>query len=260
MAIRLICLDFDGTIMAYEPAPASFHAEVIGLLNELGARGIAWCANSGRDMEDQQQVLSIAAERGLRHWPEALLCTESMIYPRRNGVYDALQPWNGRVEAELRAFHRQVQSVLESRMEQLVQRYASMPVYLGETYTAFNVPGDESRSIALYEELHDLLEGLPGLMVTRNGGWVAVLIERVGKGNVLREYARYAGYGPSEILAVGDQFNDLPMLDGNAARHVGCPGNSIPEVMQSVRTAGGYVAVSGGPEGTMEVIRRVLDG
>lgn len=244
--------------MAYEPLPASFHPEVISLLNEMEARGVAWCTNSGRDAEDQQQVLSIAAERGLRHWPRALLCTESMIYPRRDGAYEDLQPWNGRVEAEMRVFHRQVQGLLETRLDELVLRYASMPVYIGETYTAFNVPGDESRALALYGELRELLGSLEGLLITRNGSWVAVLIEQVGKGNILREYARHAGYGLHEILAVGDQFNDLPMLDGSSAHRVGCPGNSIPEVVQAVRNANGYVAKAPGPEGTLEVIRREL--
>jgi hypothetical protein len=39
---------------------------------------------------------------------------------------------------------------------------------------------------------------------------------------------------------------------------VGCPANSIPEVVQSVRTAKGVVAESRGPQGTVEVIEYFL--
>jgi hydroxymethylpyrimidine pyrophosphatase-like HAD family hydrolase len=85
-----------------------------------------------------------------------------------------------------------------------------------------------------------------------------VLTEDLGKGNALRQFAAARGYVPGDILAIGDQFNDLNMLDGTAAQHVGCPANSIREVVETVRRAGGHVAVSEGPLGTMEIIRTLV--
>jgi hydroxymethylpyrimidine pyrophosphatase-like HAD family hydrolase len=60
---------------------------------------------------------------------------------------------------------------------------------------------------------------------------------------------------PSEVLAVGDQFNDLTMLDGRSALHVGCPRDAQPEVCTLVRRAGGVVASEPGPAGTVQVLR-----
>ena len=252
---RLVCLDFDGTIMVYDEAGGHFHVGVIDLLNRLADAGIAWCTNSGRDQYDQLEVLKRCRAKGLTAMPVALMCSESVIYERVDTGYVSFEPWNTRVQDDLRRLHREVQSLLDPRMESIVSRYGSCPYYIGENYTAFNVLADPDLPMALHRELEDLLKPVQGCVVTRNGGWVAIITEQAGKGNVLREYMTRRGFAPNEVLAVGDQYNDLSMLDGSAAALVGCPGDAIVDVVDVVRNAGGIVAESPGPEGTLEVIR-----
>jgi hydroxymethylpyrimidine pyrophosphatase-like HAD family hydrolase len=45
----------------------------------------------------------------------------------------------------------------------------------------------------------------------------------------------------STVLAAGDHFNDISMLDGRYAAYPCCPSNAIPEVKRTVRAAGGHV-------------------
>jgi hypothetical protein len=52
--IRLVCLHFDGPIMVHDERPGFFYPMVIEMLNGLTKRGIAWRANSDRDMKSQK--------------------------------------------------------------------------------------------------------------------------------------------------------------------------------------------------------------
>lgn len=255
---RLVCLDFDGTIMVYDEAGGHFHVEVIDLLNRLAERGIAWCTNSGRDQYDQLEVLKRCRDKGLRAMPVALMCSESVIYEKTETGYESLEPWNTRVLDEMRRLHREVQELLEPRLTGILARYGSCPYYIGENYTAFNVQALGELPEALHRELEELLKPVRGCVVTRNGAWVAIITEQAGKGNILREYMARRGFAPSQVLAIGDQYNDLPMLDGTAAGLVGCPADAISDVVHVVTRAGGMVATAKGPEGTIEVLRAHL--
>ncbi|HEY8240100.1 MAG TPA: HAD hydrolase family protein [Kiritimatiellia bacterium] len=257
--IRLVCLDFDGTIMLYDdPSSGHFHPDVIDLLNELDGLGVHWCTNSGRDLQDQGRVIELAVLRGLVHKPVALICSESLVYERSNGSFHPLEPWNSTVQREMIHFHRRVQERLEPLMPGLQRSYGMLPSYIGEHYTAYAIPDKDGLPQRFHMELAEILSDIPKTMITRNGGWVAVLTEDLGKGNALRQFAQARGYRAEDILCVGDQFNDLNMLDGKAALHVGCPSNAIPEVIATVRLAGGHVANAQGPHGTIEVIRQYL--
>lgn len=258
--VRLIALDFDGTIMVYDEPPGFFHPEVIAALNALEACGVAWCTNSGRDRADQERVLAACYARGLRHRPAALICSESVIFEGRGGRYHPAEPWNSKVEARLVALQRRVQALLEPELEHMHRRHRGFTTYLGEHFTAFFVPGDGDPAEALHDELAERLAGVEDFMLTRNGGWVAVLTDGLGKGNTLAEYGRRVGLAPDQILAVGDHFNDLSMLDGRSARHVGCPVNAIGAVKESVKAAGGHIASREGPLGTLDVLRNYVQG
>ncbi len=255
--ISLICLDFDGTIMVYDEAPGFFHPAAIETLNSLAGLGVSWCTNSGRDMEGQGRILEASRARGLRHLPAALLCSESLIFERRNGDYAPSEPWNSSALQLQSRLHEKVQSVIRPRLADWAARFQP-DEYIGSGYTVFNVVDEGDRPLGLASEVEAALCDVPEVMVTRNGGWVAILPTQLGKGNVLRGYLDRAGIRHDRALAVGDHFNDLNMLDGSVTPHVGCPGSAVGEVVRTVRNAGGYVARAEGPEGTVEVIRYYL--
>jgi len=258
--ILLVCLDFDGTIMTYDEEPGYLHPRVTATLNQLARLGIAWCTNSGREMDNQRLILEASRKKGLKHMPVALICGESFIFRLREGSYVSSEPWNTAVRGLLKTFHQEVQSVLKPHMEDWRSRYQPT-VYAGEEYTTFLVGDEDGKPARLHGELVQRITGaVPRGMVTRNGGWLVILPSHLGKGNVLRTYIGGAGFSPGDVLTVGDHFNDISMLDGSVVSNVGCPGDAVPEVAEAVRRAGGWVASAKGPEGTVEVIERYLSG
>ncbi|HMP90026.1 MAG TPA: HAD hydrolase family protein [Kiritimatiellia bacterium] len=255
--IRLISLDFDGTILVYDDPEGLFHDDVIFLLNDLQCRGIRWCANSGRDKNDQLAVLQRSVERGLTHMPDALICSESLVFVRNGSGYVPLEPWNSRAHDDLRACHAQVQVALDSKLGYIQKTYQPISTLIGDLFTAFFIHDRDGMPIKLFNDLQRFLKDLDGVMLTRNGGWVAVMHDGLGKGNALKAYAQHLDLPRDHILAIGDQFNDLPMLLQDVACHLGCPGDAIPEVRNAVRKAKGIVADEPGPLGTIQVIRRL---
>jgi len=244
--------------MVYDEPGPRIHPDVITLLNRLESRGLAWCINSGRDLPDQLGVLKLSQAMGLQHVPVGLVCSESLAYLHKKGQFLPMEPWNTRAMHDLIRLHVRVRERLKPHQDWLETQFKPKGVYTGEHYTAYQLQEDGDASRRLCSELEALLAGLPGLMLTRNGPWVAVLLKRLGKGNTLRAFAKALGIAPSEIVAVGDQYNDLNMLDGLAAHHMGCPENAIPEVVDRVLKSGGHVAGRSGPEGTLDVLHHYI--
>lgn len=259
MSIRLVCLDFDGTAVDYDADKTFFHAGVIEQLNRLGHSGVEWCTNSGRSREDQENILRCSEACGLRHLPAAMLCSEAFIFCRgQDGRYVALEPWNSIAQTVLREFHASVQSVLSGRLESWRGQY-DVDVRLGAEHTVFCVEGDESRVDAFSAQLAQALAGLPRISITRNGGWVVVLPDSMGKGNVLQGYMSSRGLARDDVLAIGDHLNDISMLNGAVARWVACPSDARAAVVETVRAAGGRVASLPGPLGTAEILKEVAE-
>jgi hydroxymethylpyrimidine pyrophosphatase-like HAD family hydrolase len=181
-----------------------------------------------------------------------------LVFIRQDGHYVPLEPWNSQAHDELRECHAKVQKKLDGRLTYIQKHYLPISTMIGDLFTAFFVHDKDGLPIKLFNDLTRFLDGLEGVMLSRNGGWVAVLHKSLGKGYALKAYAQHIRLANDHILAIGDQYNDLPMLILDVARHVGCPGDAIPEVRQAVRKAGGFVADARGPLGTIEVINTLL--
>ncbi|OQA29248.1 MAG: haloacid dehalogenase-like hydrolase [Verrucomicrobia bacterium ADurb.Bin345] len=256
-SIRLVCIDFDGTAVDYDGEHAFIHPLMADLLNRLPERKIRWCVNSGRSVDDQRRIIRLSQARGLEHPPCALLCSEAFIFREDRGEYVSSEPWNSHAWILLRRFHERVQRAIAPRLEDWKERYTP-DVRIGEGFTVFCVSTEDGGADRFSAELAAAVSGIPHMEITRNGGWVVVLPDQLGKGNVLKHFYREIRGSRESTLAIGDHLNDVSMLNGKAAKWVGCPGDAEPAVLETVRGAGGHVASVAGPEGTAEVIRRLV--
>ena len=218
--IRLVSLDFDGTILTYPESGPVLHEAVVDALNELNFRGIAWVANSGRSLDELKKIVEASTLNGLEHLPQAFLCLESLIYECSGVVFRSVEPWNSEMIETLRELHTRVRAALAPHLDEIRERFTT-EIFLAEFYTTFNIPDSEEKLNALFGQLRKWLRDVKGASFTRSDTWCAVHSSRAGKGAVLRAFAARTGFEFDEILAIGDHFNDLTMLDGTAAGHVG---------------------------------------
>ncbi|MCS6772123.1 MAG: HAD family hydrolase [Kiritimatiellae bacterium] len=257
-SIRLVALDFDGTVMVYPDPTGVFHPDIIRAINALEALGIRWCTNSGRDIIDQKVVLERSRMAGLTHPPDALICSESFVYLRCGSEYEPLQPWNFDAESRLSRCSREARAALEPHLPRWASDFPGLFYVEQGLFPALRAADEGAQAEALFMEVRRVTANIPRVFVSRNGCWVAVLPEGLGKGPSLSAYAKARGFGPDHILAVGDHQNDLSMLDGRHAGLVGCPADAHPDIREIVLRAGGIVATSAGPEGTLEILDALL--
>ena len=237
--------------------PLTFHDIAIETLNDLEGQGIAWCSNSGRSFRNQQEIVERATARGLKHKPTALLCSEFLIYPKRNGSYASSEPWNTTFLQTMKQLQNEITSLIENKYAHWIHEY-EFQTYFTDEYTAFNVPQIHERPARMEQSIRAALSDRPDILITRNGGWVSVLPTGTGKGNLLTEYINNSPYTADDILAIGDHLNDITMLDGRIVRHVGCPGDAHEMIKRLVTMANGFVATASGPQGTVEIIRNAI--
>lgn len=78
------------------------------------------------------------------------------------------------------------------------------------------------------------------------------------KGVALRRLARSQGMDPAEIMAIGDNFNDLEMLEFSGQPVV--MSNAAPELVKIAQKRGWQVAASNDDDGVARVLESVVEG
>ncbi len=77
------------------------------------------------------------------------------------------------------------------------------------------------------------------------------------KGVALEKWAAIRGIPPAEIMAIGDNFNDLEML--NLAGRPVVMGNSAPDLLLLASTRGWEIAPGNDQDGVAQIIESVLE-
>jgi hydroxymethylpyrimidine pyrophosphatase-like HAD family hydrolase len=247
---RLIALDFDGTSAVYEPCMA-IHPGLADMLAQLRRCGYGWVLNSDRYIDTLIEI-SERLDPDVR--PEAVLSAQRFIY-RRNGrgVYEPLQPWNdSRMELH-RELWRLIKPLFPQWQREIESDFTVRDRVVNDVVFACMVPADENA--ALRERMRAWIRPWPNAQLSGNHEWSFILHADFSKAAVLEHYCEVRGIEREKIIAVGDGYNDITMLDATLTPHAGCPADACPEVRAAVRAGGGYVAHSSGPEGTIEVIR-----
>ncbi len=84
-----------------------------------------------------------------------------------------------------------------------------------------------------------------------------ILPAKVSKASALRHLAALRGFGMEDVLAIGDNWNDLPMLQ--AAGSAVLMSNAPPELRQLAEKRGWAVAPSNDQDGVAEALEAVLE-
>lgn len=116
-------------------------------------------------------------------------------------------------------------------------------------YTAYPEPGYTVDQLYTYV----MAGGLTGVEVNRSFAAVDVTPEGVDKMSGIAALLDRIGANWSDVLAIGDSWNDLPML--GAARLSACPANAAPEVKAAVD----YVSPLPATRGVADILRWAAD-
>lgn len=254
MPLQLISTDFDGTIFAEFSSPP-VHGVLQNLLAALQHRGVRWVINTGRDMGSLMETLARAQ---LPVHPDALVLVEREIYVRRDSQYVPLHDWNDACTRDHRELFGRLLGEIPAWVHRLQAEHAA--TFYEDAFSPLCVIAETLQGAdRIQAKLEEYARPFGDLAVVRNDVYIRLAHMAYNKGTALSRIAAEWKLHSEAILAAGDHYNDLPMLDRAHARWLVAPANAIPEVKQKVQGHGGYISSRPSGEGVAQGIEYVLE-
>jgi len=256
MKIRLLSLDFDGTMVSRATEPM-LDRECMQLIRELQKAGAVWAINTGRSVDLLESGLT-DFEFPIR--PDFILTTEREVFrPGTNGdKWEPFGDWNERCARDHAELFSSSQSVLTEVVDFVTQKTKAHLLYHTEGLEGLRAENEEEmdRIIEFIERARDPESKFN---YQRNTIYLRFCHADYHKGAALAELARLIDVPRENIFAAGDHHNDISMLNGDVAAMPACPANAIDEVKTAVCNAGGYVAKRHYGAGVREALEHFLN-
>jgi HAD superfamily hydrolase (TIGR01484 family) len=239
MPIRLLSTDFDGTLVAHDTDPV-FDTECMRLIQELQNDGAVWAINTGRSV---QLLESGLLDFAFPVHPDFILTSERDVFRRANNGrrWEPYGDWNQRVARDHEELFASASSVLAEVLD-FVSRTTRARIIYDRHHVEGLIAQDEAEMERIVAFIDEARAPHPKFHYQRNTVYLRFCHADYHKGAALAELARLIEIPREVTFAAGDHHNDVSMLDGRYAQFPACPANAIPEVKQTVRNAGGYVA------------------
>ena len=221
MSIKMICSDLDGTLLQY--GRKTLEPEVFTLIEKLADRGILFCPASGRQYTSLRRLFAPVAEHcvflcengGVIYKDEQCIAKNPM--PRALAEEIAMDMWtrsDGQGEVMLSG---QNTAYLMERGLGMLKRVQ----FVGNHYKIIHSPREVPEPITKVSVyLHQGVEGYVDRFVPRwkeancavaGPLWIDTTFANKGMG--VRSVCRTLGIKLEEVMAFGDNYNDVSMLD-----------------------------------------------
>ena len=236
----LLCFDFDGTFI--DPStPRHIDPALERILEDMRQRGAIFVINTGRSLFDAVNGIN---QSGLRNFPDYLVTSEREIHePNTFRRWIDFGNWNKHCRKDHeKLFHKHrelLQKIKSFVEEQSDAQWISQPEEPAGIIASNNGEMDEFCEF-IDQQIRD--RGARQLAYERNTIYLRFSHSRYNKGSALKEIRRKLTIDSSDTFAIGDNYNDLTMLQETVASMIACPGNSIPEIKREITTRGGYVS------------------
>jgi hydroxymethylpyrimidine pyrophosphatase-like HAD family hydrolase len=237
LPIQLISTDFDGTLFAEFDEPP-IPEKLQTLLGGLQARGVKWIINTGRDMPSLMKALARAR---ISTQPDYLVLVEREIYFREGSEYRGMEPWNSQCARDHTELFARIQLDLPRLAAWINARFRAK-VYEDAYSPLCLLAGNNGDAVVICDYLNDYCRTVPHLTLVRNDVYARFSHAAYNKGTALAEITRVLGLSREQVFAVGDHWNDLPMLSSQHAYWLAAPKNAVDAVKATVRRQKGHVS------------------
>ncbi|HYR22200.1 MAG TPA: HAD family hydrolase [Chthoniobacterales bacterium] len=255
MEIRLLSIDFDGTLVSRVSEPV-LDRQCMELIRDLQSDGVLFSINTGRSVDLLESGLT-DFEFPVR--PDFILTTEREVFRRGNNgeKWEAFGDWNERCARAHAELFSSAQSILAEVVDFVTQKTKAQLLYHSAGLEGLRAQSDQEMDrIVQFIEHAGAQE--PKFNYQRNTIYLRFCHADYHKGAALAELARLIDIPRENIFAAGDHHNDISMLDGQVAAMPACPANAIDDVKAAVRDAGGYVAKHQHGAGVHEALEHFL--
>ena len=248
--IQLLSTDFDGTILDWGLSVESA-TPFFDLVGDWQKKGLIWAINTGRSIPQLEDALR---DPRFPIQPDYIITQERAVHRRGRDAWEDFGDWNVRCyEAHLRL--NAEAAAIYRKLGNHVSRNAGLTLQQTDDFIEGIISRNEAQMDETEAYLLTLQPELPHLSWQRNSIYLRFSHIDYHKGSALIELSRLLGIGRDATFAAGDNYNDLPMLDGLAARWNACPVNAVAAVKVAVQKAGGYIGSEVAGLGIAEALR-----
>lgn len=213
-----------------------------------------WGIATGRSMMHLVEGLS----SGFPFLPDFAITREREIYfPGRFGRFIPDDDWNKACDKAHRKLFKSLRKEL-ALIRKYVEGEANGKWVEVEGDLAGVVLSDEKEMLGLLEEIARVCGKHPDLAYERNSVYLRFSHANYGKGAALEEISYRCAISPQNVIAAGDNHNDLSMLARDVSAWVICPGNAVPAVKERVRACQGLIGSSLASSGLVEAFEELF--
>lgn len=265
-SIQLISTDFDFTLVNHDDH-RPFVPELIETIHTLRSHGVYWLLNTGRSPWWFREGMTVFDFPIL---PDFVVTSERDLFQIEGSIVagwsmNVLTDWNERCATDHRHLFQHERELFRTITDYLKKH--TMAELLFETDAPRRkdqIPTgiaaqDEEEAQRVAEFVETLMGPDSDLSYQRNLTYLRFCHKNYSKGSAMNQLAKHLGLAPEAVFAVGDQHNDLSMLDGRFAWNVACPYNAIASVKNVVASlngnARGYVAKQPCSGGVVEALK-----
>ncbi len=254
MRYKAAFFDVDGVLKEYSPqeAPKEFEKEAINGIILLKDNGIIIGYASGKCVDYLEGCAKISG----------IYDDKDIFIGENGGVIKS--------SGSKRVYDKHMDKIMKAR-ERLERNRIGKDLYLvringlyiplreeekESSITLLFSPDIERKYKFFREELKGYFDGLDGLDFVFGESYVDINQKGCNKGYAIKKICEELGLNLSEVIAVGDGANDIPMLE--IVGFPACPSNSKENVKDFIKERKGYVAKNPVGEGTREICEYVL--
>ncbi|HEY5791829.1 MAG TPA: HAD hydrolase family protein [Chthoniobacterales bacterium] len=241
--------DFDGTLIEYQ-SDGRCVPDLARILTDALREGTIWAVNTGRTLEHLDEGLAQFAAPVSPHFA---IVNERYIFRAAARGWESLEPWNSRCTSDHQDLWDQTGGIFR-QLARWCRRNGNVELVEVDGQLEGLITADEETM----EETVVFLDGLRGQVSDfswqRNSIYLRFAHRAYDKGSALIHLAVELGIPLDRVIAVGDHYNDLPMLNGTSAGRVACVANAVEEIKTAVLTVGGYVAGAHAGRGVAEAL------
>lgn len=221
--IRLIASDLDGTLLLN--GAQSLRPETTGLIQELTRQGRIFAAASGRQYANlrrlfkgvEEEIAYICENGSLMIYQGKIL--EKHIIPRETGqeILKAMMEKDGAeallsgvdtcyIQAKDPGYAVHLRDVVKNNVTEVEDILKTTEPYL--KISVYEKAGVDKSQAYWKERFGDRVT-----VVTSGNAWLDTMPKGVDKGSAIHTLMEKLGITPEETLVLGDNFNDIEMMD-----------------------------------------------
>jgi HAD superfamily hydrolase (TIGR01484 family) len=256
--IRLLATDLDGTLIGSAnelPLYLTFY-DRLQTLRHNG--GVKWAACTGRSFRSFWEFFVPMRKLGVI--PDYVIIRHAFIFRLTRFGYMPHVAWNITTLIRIWKETRATSDAIQAWHTTVVGGAIGVRT-IAKSSGRLAVRFDSEEAAQVAEDMLRLRQAEHRHMhVMRSKTDVEVRMVPATKGIAVAELAKRLNMVPEHILTIGNGHNDLSMLDGSVSGMVGCPANSVYDVMTMVHSRKGHVAENPSLSGVIEILDAFTSG